>query len=817
MGYLHCIWYTKASEIEPGIWNKLIRDERHIQSWYSALDQANLPDNTQFYYAVFFDQDEPVALVPTFLKSIPVDFLMSDFISRIIGFFDKYIYAFRFQKVLFIGSYVDYGVIGINEHYHFDFLQSQIVSELDVQSKRLGASIIVWKDFVKHFCNYLPQKDYLVFCSFPDVYSKIQGANFEEFLHYKPYFLRKKIKRKLRHCAKDNYELFITQNPSKEELSLFYDCFEHIWEKYSTSKLNFDHVNMEYFNSSSQDHHFIYLGLRDKESQAIINVVQCMQTHDRLFQVFYGFNTRKFSANDGHYFLLQKKVVEYCIENHIQQLFDGQNQYTAKLDMGSQLLPYYNAAKCHSAGLHWLLKRLMNDFTWADLTPELATYLKAHPDALPQTPPKTRWYHYLRTLIHALPPTGGYRIYGKDFWSNRHRLKESKVILENNCAQQLSVPFVHLTNSGTAALYLLFEAMSHLTAARVVIIPAYTCPLVVFAIIRAGFKVQLCDSNGIDFNFNLEQLAQLCDAREDIAAVLVTHLGGIPAQIEMVYQIIQQAPTSIFLVEDAAQAFGAMAGDRPVGSWGDFAIFSFAAGKGATFYEGGLLTSKHHRFKEVLQNAINTHEHSKPFLESWRILQLLGYWLFYRPCLFFWVYTLPQAVWAHQNNWVRALNEDFSIHFPVHKVSNLRTYMGFANFLRMPKEIEQQRQKAADYLDAFASCESIRILRENTSKDKATYPFISLVLPVSRKVVFPNLRLQASGVSLAFARILPKYAYLQPYLGDKLAESYPNADKLCKRLITLSTTAFITSKEITEVSHYIKTIVLQAQDRGGHS
>ncbi|KTC79811.1 cell wall biosynthesis regulatory pyridoxal phosphate-dependent protein [Legionella cherrii] len=812
MGHLHCIWYTKASEIEPDIWNKLIRDERHIQSWYSALDQANLPDKTQFYYAVFYEQDKPVALVPTFLKSIPIDFVMPDFISSIIGFFDKYIYAFRFQRFFFIGSYVDYGVIGLNEHYHFEGLQSQIAHEIDLQSKRLGASVIVWKDFEKHVCDHLSPQKYFTLCSFPDVFSEIKGSNFDEFLQHKPYFLRKKMKRKLRQSHQNHCELFIIQEPNEKELALLYECFEHIWEKYATSKITFDHVNQDYFKSSSKDHHFIYIGLRDKVSQAIINVVQCLQTHDSLFQVFYGFNTKKFSPNNGHYFLLQKKVIEYCIENHIKHLFDGQNQYTAKLDMGSQLLPYYNAVKSHSVMMQWLIKQLKNNLTWSNLSPELATYLKAHPEALPQKPHKPKWYHYLRTFIHALPPTAGYRIYGKDFWNNRHRLKDSKATLEQNCAQQLGVPYVHFTNSGTAALYLLLKSISHLTASRTIIIPAYTCPLVVFAIVRAGFKVQLCDSNGIDFNFDLEQLSQLCNSNEDIAAVLVTHLGGIPAQIEKVSAMIQRAPKPIFLIEDAAQAFGAIAGNQPVGSWGDFAIFSFAAGKGATFYEGGLLASKHHRFKEVLQKTINTHEHPNPFLECWRVIQLLGYWLLYRPCLFFWIYTLPQSIWAHQNNWIRALNEEFSIDFPIHKVSNLRAYLGFANFLRMPKEIEAQRQKASCYLDALASCNAIRVLREEAAQDKATYPFLSLILSVPRKVVFPNLLLQASGVSLMFAQILPDYAYLRPYLSDKSAESYPNADKLCKGLVTLSTTAFITNKEITEVSQYIKTLLNHSQD-----
>lgn len=814
MKQLRCVWFSKAKEIAGSLWEKLLHDERHVQAWYSSLEQANLPDNTQFYYGLFYDGDEPVALVPAFLKLFPIDFIMPDLLSNLIGFIDKYIYGIRYKKILFIGSYVDYGAIGINEQYHFEQLQPQIAAEINLQSKRLAASIIVWKDFSREICNLFKKENFIACCSFPDVYSEIKGSNFEEYIHHKSYLMRKKIKRKTKDYSAENNEFFITQQPGREDLATFYDCFLQTEKKYSHHKLKFDQVNFDYFKNSSVDKHFIYLGLRHKENKTIINVVQCLQTSDRLFQVFYGFNSEQFSANAGYYFLLQKKVIEYCIEQGIKTLYDGQNQYTAKLDMGGQLFPLYNAVKCHSSIMHWILKTLMNDLDWSDLSPELATYLQAHPDALPYDPPPLQWHSYLRTLWHSLPPTAGYRIYFRDFFSRQLRVKEAKRAQEELCKKRLAVPFVHLTSSGTAALFIILQAIKTLTTARIVIIPAYTCPLAMLAIVRAGFQVRLCDTNGTDFNFDLQQLQQLCQPAESIAAVLVTHLGGMPADINGVEQIIKRTTTPIFIIEDAAQAFGAMVRNKPIGSCGDFALFSFAAGKGPTLYEGGLITTKHEHFQEVLQNTISTVEQCRPWFETLRVIQVWGYWLFYRPKLFFWVHTLPQALWARRNNMIQALGENFSLNFPIHKVSNFRAYLGFANFSRAEKEIAHQRQQAELYLQAFSTCKTMRIIEASAQEgDKASYPFISVLVPENRNQLFPNLFLQSFGVSLLFAKTLPEYSYLQQYLPNESSEHYPNAAKLCTTLVTLSTTTFITAKEIYAVVRLMNSMV-ETRDKG---
>jgi dTDP-4-amino-4,6-dideoxygalactose transaminase len=62
-------------------------------------------------------------------------------------------------------------------------------------------------------------------------------------------------------------------------------------------------------------------------------------------------------------------------------------------------------------------------------------------------------------------------------------------------------------------------------------------------------------------------------AQSKPAAVVVTHLYGLMAEVEQISQICQAA--GVPLIEDCAQAAGASVGGRFAGTWGDCATFSF--------------------------------------------------------------------------------------------------------------------------------------------------------------------------------------------------------------------------------------------------
>lgn len=81
-------------------------------------------------------------------------------------------------------------------------------------------------------------------------------------------------------------------------------------------------------------------------------------------------------------------------------------------------------------------------------------------------------------------------------------------------------------------------------------------------------------------------------------AILVVQLYGLSCDMEPIMKIAQE--NDLLVIEDAAQAHGAMYNDKPVGSLGDVACFSFYPTKNMTTSEGGMITTDN---KEIADKA----------------------------------------------------------------------------------------------------------------------------------------------------------------------------------------------------------------------
>jgi dTDP-4-amino-4,6-dideoxygalactose transaminase len=73
-------------------------------------------------------------------------------------------------------------------------------------------------------------------------------------------------------------------------------------------------------------------------------------------------------------------------------------------------------------------------------------------------------------------------------------------------------------------------------------------------------------------------------------AICVVHYAGYPARLDALRTVADRH--GIALIEDCAHALGARFGGQPIGTVGDFAIFSFQAIKHMTTVDGGVLTMR---------------------------------------------------------------------------------------------------------------------------------------------------------------------------------------------------------------------------------
>jgi len=123
--------------------------------------------------------------------------------------------------------------------------------------------------------------------------------------------------------------------------------------------------------------------------------------------------------------------------------------------------------------------------------------------------------------------------------------------------------------SGTAALYIALRALE-LEAGSEVILSPVTDPGCVSPVIMQGFRPVIADAEPGGFNVGPEQFESAISAHT--RAAVLTHLGGLPIDIEPIVQLAEEH--NIALVEDCSQAHGAEVRGRKVGCWGRMAAFS---------------------------------------------------------------------------------------------------------------------------------------------------------------------------------------------------------------------------------------------------
>ena len=173
------------------------------------------------------------------------------------------------------------------------------------------------------------------------------------------------------------------------------------------------------------------------------------------------------------------------------------------------------------------------------------------------------------------------------------RIKKYEGFVKGFLEATLDVPGVVLTSSGRAALYFILKGLTQ----RKVIIPAYTCDVVVEAAALAGKNIVYAH---VDMqSLNVEDVPEI----DNDSIFIATHQYGFPCKIKEFCAACKEKGTIV--IEDCAGALGTKIDGQMAGTFGDYAIFSFNASKlinsPAT---GGFLIAKNEDNLAALKESI---------------------------------------------------------------------------------------------------------------------------------------------------------------------------------------------------------------------
>lgn len=365
-------------------------------------------------------------------------------------------------------------------------------------------------------------------------------------------------------------------------------------------------------------------------------------------------------------------------------------------------------------------------------------------------------------------------------------------------ARFLDVPYAQLECSGTAALVVALTTLRQQSARQEVIIPAFSCPLVVLAIVHCGLDVVLCDLGENTLDMDRTHLQALCS--EATLAIIPTHLGGRVVDVD--FAVVQARRVGAYVIEDAAQAVGARDRGQSVGLRGDIGFFSLAAGKGLTLFEGGLLVTTDAYIAAALARVSHEIIPARPLFELRRLIELIGYAIFYRPRGLNLVYGRGLRAALKAGDLVDAVGDFFTRDIPLHRVGHWRQSIGLSALARLPSFLQRQRQQAQSRVQRLQRIADIFVFSDGVDQC-GNWPFLLVVMAseARRDAVMAELWSAGVGVSRLFIYALNDYDYLSDIVPTSAT---PNARELAERSLSLSNSPWLSDDHFEAICQILE-------------
>lgn len=181
--------------------------------------------------------------------------------------------------------------------------------------------------------------------------------------------------------------------------------------------------------------------------------------------------------------------------------------------------------------------------------------------------------------------------------SGRYVLGEETRLFEEEFARYIGVKYAVATSSGTSSLFLILKALN-ISDGDEVIVPSYTFIASISPVLMVNAKPVFVDVDYDVMTIDPGHIEERISSKTK--AIIVVHLFGHPANLDPIIEIADKY--GLYVIEDAAEAHGAMYKRRRVGSYGYVGFFSFYPTKNLPVYgDGGMVVTNDRDLAEKIR------------------------------------------------------------------------------------------------------------------------------------------------------------------------------------------------------------------------
>lgn len=295
-----------------------------------------------------------------------------------------------------------------------------------------------------------------------------------------------------------------------------------------------------------------------------------------------------------------------------------------------------------------------------------------------------------------------------------------------------------------------------------VIMPTFTIISCAAAIVRAGARPILVDSNPDDWNMNISQIEAKITSKTK--AIMVVHIYGLPVDMKAVTALARRHGLKI--MEDAAEQHGQYYDGKPIGSFGDISTFSFYPNKHITTGEGGMIMTDDPQLAEKCRSLRNL-------------------------CF------IPEK---------RFLHHELGFNF---RMTNLQAALGLAQLERLDEFVKIKRTMGEKYMSILSGVKGIQLpLKKNDSAENIYWVYgivLDESVPFDAEGVMKKLGEKKIGTRPFFWPMHEQPVFHK--MGLFINEKYPVSERIARRGLYLPSGMALKLTDIDIVCDAVKDIL----------
>ncbi|MGG2084604.1 UDP-4-amino-4,6-dideoxy-N-acetyl-beta-L-altrosamine transaminase [Lysinibacillus pakistanensis] len=253
-------------------------------------------------------------------------------------------------------------------------------------------------------------------------------------------------------------------------------------------------------------------------------------------------------------------------------------------------------------------------------------------------------------------------------------------------------------------------------------------------------------------------------------AIIPVDFTGQPADMGTIMEIARE--NNLIVIEDGAHSLGAEYIGKKVGTLADMTMFSFHPVKPITTAEGGIIVTNNEKYYRKLQlfrsHGIEQTEHS-----------------------------IEQGGWYYEMT-------DLGYNY---RMTDLQAALGLSQMTKIDKFIQQRREIAAFYTEAFQDIEGVIVPEQLEETNSGWHLYMIQLERASRKQIFEQMRYLNIGVHVHYIPV-----YWHPYYQQLGYERglCPNAENWYERALTLPIHPNMTTEDLSIIVSNLKELLNQS-------